>query len=48
VPGPVNVLAVPQAPSVAELAELGVARVSFGSLLHTRTLQHLGELLAGI
>jgi len=30
---PVNVLALPAAPSVAELAELGVRRVSTGSLL---------------
>jgi 2-methylisocitrate lyase-like PEP mutase family enzyme len=31
--GPVNILAGPHAPSIAELAELGVARVSYGSLL---------------
>ena len=30
VPGPVNVLALPEAPSVAELAALGVARISVG------------------
>src|SRR3712207_1393987 len=34
VQGPVNVMRLPQAPSLAELAELGVARVSWGTLLH--------------
>ncbi len=29
--GPVNILAGPKTPSIAELADLGVARVSFGS-----------------
>jgi 2-methylisocitrate lyase-like PEP mutase family enzyme len=48
VPGPVNVFAVPTAPAIPELAELGVARVSFGSLLHTRSMQQLAELLAAI
>jgi 2-methylisocitrate lyase-like PEP mutase family enzyme len=32
--GPLNVVRLPQAPSLAELAELGVARVSWGILLH--------------
>jgi 2-methylisocitrate lyase-like PEP mutase family enzyme len=32
--GPVNVLRIPRAPSLPELASLGVARVSYGSLLH--------------
>ena len=32
--GPVNVVRMPQAPSLAELAELGVARVSWGVLLY--------------
>ena len=31
--GPVNVLSLPHGPSLARLAELGVARVTFGSLL---------------
>jgi 2-methylisocitrate lyase-like PEP mutase family enzyme len=48
VPGPVNVFAVPIAPSIAELAELGVARISYGSLLHTRSMKQLAELLAAI
>jgi 2-methylisocitrate lyase-like PEP mutase family enzyme len=46
--GPVNALALPQAPSLAELAELGVARVSWGGLLHRRTLEQLAEALAAI
>ncbi len=33
-PGPVNVLRIPPAPSEAELAGLGVARISYGGLLH--------------
>ena len=46
--GPVNVLALPSAPSRGELAELGVARISWGGLVHQQSLQHLGELLASI
>jgi 2-methylisocitrate lyase-like PEP mutase family enzyme len=45
VQAPVNILEVPQAPTVARLAELGVARVSYGSLLHRRTMEELGALL---
>jgi 2-methylisocitrate lyase-like PEP mutase family enzyme len=46
--GPVNILALPQAPSVAELAELGVARISWGSLLHRETMEQLGRRLASL
>jgi 2-methylisocitrate lyase-like PEP mutase family enzyme len=46
--GPVNVLALPRAPSLAELTELGVARVSYGSLLHRQTMEHLDSLLASL
>jgi 2-methylisocitrate lyase-like PEP mutase family enzyme len=45
-PGPVNVLAHPQAPSPAELAELGVARVSYGSLLHRDAMERFDRALA--
>jgi 2-methylisocitrate lyase-like PEP mutase family enzyme len=48
VAGPVNILAVPTAPSVAELAGLGVARVSYGSLLHSRSMQQFQELLGAL
>jgi 2-methylisocitrate lyase-like PEP mutase family enzyme len=48
VQAPVNILGVPQAPTVAQLAELGVARVSYGSLLHRRLMEELGALLAGL
>lgn len=48
VQAPVNILGVPQAPTVARLAELGVARVSYGSLLHRRLMEELGALLAGL
>jgi 2-methylisocitrate lyase-like PEP mutase family enzyme len=47
-PGPVNILAIPQALSLAELGELGVARVSFGSLLHRHAMEQLGSSLATI
>jgi 2-methylisocitrate lyase-like PEP mutase family enzyme len=45
-PGPVNVLDLPQGPSVAELAQLGVARVSYGSLLHRNAMEQFGGVLA--
>jgi len=48
VQGPVNILALPSAPSRDELAALGVARISYGSLLHGRTMEHLAGLLADI
>lgn len=38
IPGPVNVLARPGSPSVAELAALGVRRISVGSGLHRASL----------
>jgi 2-methylisocitrate lyase-like PEP mutase family enzyme len=46
VDGPVNILALPKAPPIEALAELGVARVSYGSLLHRRAMQQLAEFLA--
>ncbi len=42
---PVNILAVREAPSVDELAELGVARVSYGPLVYRRVMGALRELL---
>lgn len=48
--GPVNAVCLPQAASVAELAEAGVARVSWGPFLHlgamARFQQELGSLQA--
>ncbi|MBB2913699.1 2-methylisocitrate lyase-like PEP mutase family enzyme [Streptosporangium becharense] len=46
--GPVNVLFRPGMPSLEELAELGVARVSFGPGLHRAALAHTGLLLSAI
>jgi 2-methylisocitrate lyase-like PEP mutase family enzyme len=46
--GPVNILALPHAPSLSELAELGVARVSYGGLLHRQTMERFGRLLESI
>jgi 2-methylisocitrate lyase-like PEP mutase family enzyme len=46
--GPVNVLRLARAPSLAELGELGVARVSYGSLLHRHWLQQFEGFLLGL
>jgi 2-methylisocitrate lyase-like PEP mutase family enzyme len=46
--GPVNVLPIPQAPSLAELAELGVARISYGSLLHRQSIEQFNGSLSSI
>jgi len=47
-PGPVNVLRIPPAPSHAELAELGVARISYGGLLHHDAMEQFGRLLESL
>src|SRR3954453_18089474 len=46
--GPVNVVRLPQAPSLAELAALGVARVSWGILLHVDAMARFSEQLASL
>src|SRR3954452_9143165 len=46
--GPVNVVRLPQAPSLAELAALGVARVSWGILLHGAAMAHFADQLASL
>ena len=46
--GPVNVLKTPRAPSLPELAELGVARISYGSLLHRDAIEQFGGVLRSI
>lgn len=43
---PVNILALPSAPSVAELAKIGVARISYGSMIHRRSMDHLATVLS--
>jgi 2-methylisocitrate lyase-like PEP mutase family enzyme len=45
---PVNILSRPGAPSLAELAALGVARVTFGSGLHRSVHQHLESVLEAV
>ncbi|SCL66506.1 carboxyvinyl-carboxyphosphonate phosphorylmutase [Micromonospora citrea] len=45
VPGPVNALARPGAPTVPELAALGVARVSYGGGLYAAARAHTDRLL---
>jgi 2-methylisocitrate lyase-like PEP mutase family enzyme len=44
-PGPVNVLALPRAPSLPELAALGAARVSWGTLLHREAMARFARAL---
>jgi 2-methylisocitrate lyase-like PEP mutase family enzyme len=46
--GPVNVVRLPQAPSLAELAELGVARVSWGHLLYRGAMARFQDELASL
>ena len=46
--GPVNVVRLPQAPSLAELAALGVARVSWGILLHGDAMARFKDQLASL
>jgi 2-methylisocitrate lyase-like PEP mutase family enzyme len=48
VSGAVNVVRLPQAPALAELAELGVARVSWGHLLYRAAIARFGEELASL
>jgi 2-methylisocitrate lyase-like PEP mutase family enzyme len=46
--GPVNVVRLPSAPSLEELAALGVARVSWGVLLYREALARFEEQLASL
>ncbi len=46
--GPVNVVRMPQAPSLAEVAALGVARVSWGHFLFHGAMAHFGDQLAAL
>ena len=47
-PGPVNVLRIPPAPSLAELARLGVARVSYADLLHRGLMEQFSRALSSL
>jgi 2-methylisocitrate lyase-like PEP mutase family enzyme len=46
--GPVNIVRLPQAPPLAELAGLGVARVSWGILLHGEAMARYADRLASL
>jgi 2-methylisocitrate lyase-like PEP mutase family enzyme len=46
--GPVNIVRLPPAPSLAELAELGVARVSWGILLYQDAIARFADQLASL
>jgi 2-methylisocitrate lyase-like PEP mutase family enzyme len=48
VPGLVNVIPLPQGPSLAELAEMGVARVSWGPFLYREAMGRFQEQLASL
>jgi 2-methylisocitrate lyase-like PEP mutase family enzyme len=48
VSGPVNVVRLPQTPSLAELAAVGVARVSWGPFLHLDAMARFKEQLASL
>jgi 2-methylisocitrate lyase-like PEP mutase family enzyme len=48
VPGPVNVVRLPQSPSLADLAAFGVARVSWGILLHVEAMHLFAERLGSL
>jgi 2-methylisocitrate lyase-like PEP mutase family enzyme len=48
VQGPVNVTRMPQAPSLADLAALGVARVSWATFLHLDAMAHFEAKLASV
>lgn len=48
VQAPVNILALPEAPPLPQLAELGVARISYGPLIYRRSMDELTRFLAGI
>jgi 2-methylisocitrate lyase-like PEP mutase family enzyme len=46
--GPVNAMVRPGGPSLAELAAFGVARISFGTGLHTLITDRIREMAAGL
>ena len=46
--GPVNVVRLPQTPSLAELAAVGVARVSWGPFLYLDAMARFAEQLASL
>jgi 2-methylisocitrate lyase-like PEP mutase family enzyme len=48
VPGPVNAVRLPQGPSLAELAALGVARVSWGPFLYRDAMTRFEQQLASL
>lgn len=48
VEGPVNILAMPSAPPFQRLADLGVARISYGSMLHHRAMAEVSAVLTEI
>jgi 2-methylisocitrate lyase-like PEP mutase family enzyme len=47
-PGPVNILRTPRAPSLRRLADLGVARVSYGSLVHRDVMKQFAGIIGSI
>jgi len=46
--GPVNVIRLPETPSLTELAEIGVARVSWATLLYREAMAHFADRLGSL
>jgi 2-methylisocitrate lyase-like PEP mutase family enzyme len=46
--GPVNVIRLPQAPSLTELAALGVARISWATFLYREAMARFEDQLASL
>jgi 2-methylisocitrate lyase-like PEP mutase family enzyme len=46
IPGPINIYAMPDSPSLARLAELGVRRISLATRLHRAAMSDLERRLA--
>lgn len=46
--GPVNAMSLPGGPSIAELAGFGIARISFGGLLHAQAAEAVRDLAAAL
>lgn len=43
---PVNILAAPSAPPIEQLTRIGVARISYGSMLHRQSMSHFSTVLS--
>lgn len=46
VDAPVNIMALPSAPPIEQLVKVGVARISYGSMLHQQSMSHFSNVLS--